>query len=150
VTQRVARQAFLLSDHVFAAQRANALPLASRRRLMPRACCTHEVTPDRSALPCNNNLKTTNRNFTATRTEQAHARGAHAGNGLFRQWQHADAQAAAARHRVRLGTVADGSGVSEAEVCDALLKERRAGALAAQLLQHFGAGRVGRAEPVGA
>jgi hypothetical protein len=95
-------------------------------------------------------LKTTNRNFTPSHPEHAHARPAHGGNGLFRQWQHADAQAAAARRRVRLGSVADGSGVSEADVCDALLKERRAGALAAQLLQHFGAARVRSAEPVDA
>jgi hypothetical protein len=51
VTQRVAHQALLPSDHAFAAQRANALPLASRRRFMPRACCTHEATRAGSGFP---------------------------------------------------------------------------------------------------
>jgi hypothetical protein len=87
-------------------------------------------------------LKTTNRNTTAaarTGHSHAHARTAHSASGLFQQWQDADAKASAARRRVRLGGVADGSGVSEADVCDALLKERQAGALAAQLLLRFGA-----------
>jgi hypothetical protein len=40
---------------------------------------------------------------------------------------------------VRLASMADGSGVTDADVCDALLKERRAKALAEQMLERFGA-----------
>jgi hypothetical protein len=80
----------------------------------------------------------TNRNPAAdSHHSHAHTRRGSAHGGLFQQWQHADAQASAARRRVRLASVADG--VSDADVCDALLKERCANALAEQLLQRFGA-----------
>jgi hypothetical protein len=84
-------------------------------------------------------LKTIDRNFAASHTSHAHARGEPTVSGLFQQWQTANAQASAARRRVRLASVADGSGLSEADVCDALFKEHRAEALAAQMLRHFGA-----------
>jgi hypothetical protein len=96
-------------------------------------------------------MKTANRNFSPAHGAHAHHHTpAHARPhprtrtdapaSLFRLWQDADAQASAARRRVRLASVADGSGVSDADVCDALMKERRANALAEQMLERFGAG----------
>lgn len=85
-------------------------------------------------------MNKTNRDFT-DQIDTIHRASAAPSANLFREWQHADAQASAARRRVRDGSVADGHGISDADVCDALVKERRAGALADQLLRHFGAGR---------
>lgn len=117
--------------------------MTRRPRLPPPVDAAHAGRGHaRSALSTTDTLNKTNRDFIdQTRNQRASAA---PGGNLFRDWQQADAQASAARHRVREGSVADGHGISDADVCDALLKERRAGDLAAQLLQHFGAARKAR------